>query len=89
MVLPELRARMVEALLDAARERRQADLPAASRPEHTRLAHIAAHHALELADQHLFLTGEVPTVLPPAFPPPAGENDADSIRSTGLEVKDG
>lgn len=47
---PELRARMVEALTDVARERRKGD---------ERLANLALGHALTLADQYLILTGEV------------------------------
>ena len=50
----ELRARMVDALLDAARERRL--IETCQLHEHQRLAHVATHHALELAERHLTIT---------------------------------
>lgn len=60
----ELRAQMVEALLDAARERRLAEKYreafTTTASQHTKNAHNAAHHALELAEQHLTITGETP-----------------------------
>lgn len=57
---------MIEALLDAARERRLANkrdlmhstLPTTESGKHYDLYEAAANHALELADQHLTLTGE-------------------------------
>lgn len=51
----ELRGSMVEALLDAQRERRLYDGNGHS--VHLKLAEVATLHALELADQHLTLTG--------------------------------
>lgn len=48
----ELRGAMVEALLDAARERRKAEYDIHA----LRLAEVATLHALELADQHLTLS---------------------------------
>lgn len=60
---PELRARIVEAMLDAARERRKIPMDGfmaqAMTIQHQDLATKAVLHALELADQHLILTGEV------------------------------
>lgn len=58
---PELRMRMVEALTDAARERRKFNprAPRVARKQHARLVVAAVGHALKLADDLLILTGEV------------------------------
>lgn len=57
-VTEELRGAMVEALLDAARERRKfaGPLTRKGRKENVKLVTAAVGHALELADQHLTLT---------------------------------
>lgn len=54
----ELRGSMVEALLDAARERRKfaGPLTRKGRKQNVQLVRAAVGHALELADQHLTLT---------------------------------
>jgi hypothetical protein len=51
-LLEELRGSMVEALLDAQRERRKEG------DEHLRLAEVATQHSLELAEQYLILDQE-------------------------------
>lgn len=59
-VCETLRGAMVEALLDAARERRKfaGPLTRQGRKQNVQLVTAAVGHALELADQHLILTGE-------------------------------
>ena len=57
-VCEELRGSMVEALLDAQRERRKfaGPLTRAQRKQNVKLVTAALGHALTLADQHLTLT---------------------------------
>ena len=56
-VKEELRGSIVEAVLDAARERRK-DGDMQSQAQSLFLAHNATHHALNLADQYLTLEDE-------------------------------